>query len=401
MLIRVYQSPSHGAPDRGGRGMVVPRATMHILDSLIEQMTLEEKIGQMTLVSAGWVVTGPKVSGDYMAELRAGRIGGISNLWGPEQTREVQRVAVEETRLGVPLMFAFDVIHGHRTLFPIPLAEAAAFDPALWERTARAAAREAAADGLTLAFAPMLDVARDPRWGRIAESPGEDPWLATRLAQAKVRGFQGSDLAAADSVAATAKHLAAYGAVTAGREYAAVDISERSLHEIYLPPFRAAVAAGVAAIMPAFHNLAGVPMTANASVLRDVVRERWGFEGMMVSDYGAIAELVVHGVAEDLPEAAALALQAGVDIDLMGNAYARGLPGALERGLVSMADIDTAVRRILALKEALGLFQDPFRRGHGLRSEQLASHRALAREAAQRAIVLLTNRSGTLPLSPH
>src|SRR5918996_2386388 len=224
MLIRVYQSPSHGAPDRGGRGMVVPRATMHIIDSLIEQMTLEEKIGQMTLVSAGWVVTGPKVSGDYMAQLRAGRIGAISNLWGRQETREVQRVAVEETRLGVPLMFAFDVIHGHRTLFPIPLAEAAAFDPALWERTARAAAREAAADGLTLAFAPMLDVARDPRWGRIAESPGEDPWLAARFAEAKVRGFQGQAL----TLAATAKHLAAYGAVTAGREYASVDISERS-----------------------------------------------------------------------------------------------------------------------------------------------------------------------------
>ena len=196
----------------------------------------------------------------------------------------------------------------------------------MWERTARVAAVEAAADGLAMTFAPMLDVARDPRWGRIAESPGEDPWLAARFAEAKVRGFQGADLAAADSLAATAKHLAAYGAVTAGRDYATVDISERSLHEVYLPPFRAAVAAGVAAIMPAFNDLAGVPMTANAAVLRDLVRERWGFDGVIVSDYGAVAELIVHGVAEDLAEAAALALRAGVDIDLMGDAYARGLP---------------------------------------------------------------------------
>ena len=245
----------------------------------------------------------------------------------------MQRIALEETRLGIPLLFVMDVIHGHRTVFPMPLAEAGAFDPALWERTARVAAVEAAADGLAMAYAPMLDMARDPRWGRIAESPGEDPWLAARFAEAKVRGFQGADLAAADSLAATAKHLAAYGAATAGRDYAAVDISERSFHEVYLPPFRAAVAAGVAAIMPAFHDLAGVPMTANAAVLRDLVRARWGFEGVIVSDYGAVAELVVHGVAEDLAEAAALALRAGVDIDLMGDAYARGLPGALERGL--------------------------------------------------------------------
>src|ERR687891_2914814 len=363
MLIRVYQSPSHGAPDRGGRGMVVPRATMHILDSLIEQMTLEEKIGQMTLVSAGWVVTGPKVSGDYMAQLRAGRIGAISNLWGRQETREVQRVAVEETRLGVPLLFAFDVIHGHRTLFPIPLAEAAAFDPGLWERTARAAALEAAADGLTIAFAPMLDVARDPRWGRIAESPGEDPWLAARFAEAKVRGFQGEDLAAADSLAATAKHLAGYGAVTAGRDYATVDISDRSFHEVYLPPFRAAVRAGVAAIMPAFHDLAGVPMTANSGVLRAVVRDRWQFDGVMVSDHGAVAELMAHGIAEDVAEAAALALDAGIDIDRMGGAYARGLPVALERGRVTMAQIDAAVRRGLLLKARLRLLDDPYPRG--------------------------------------
>ena len=380
--------------------MLVPEATMRTIASLIEQMTLEEKIGQMTLVSAGWVVTGPKVSGDYMAQLRAGRIGAISNLWGPEETREVQRVAVEETRLGIPLMFAFDVIHGHRTLFPIPLAEAAAFDPALWERTARAAATEAAADGLTLAFAPMLDVARDPRWGRIAESPGEDPWLAARFAEAKVRGFQGRDIAQPENLAATAKHLAGYGASTAGRDYASVDMSEHSFHEVYLPPFRAAVNAGVAAIMPAFHDLAGVPMTANAAVLRRLVRDRWQFDGVMVSDHGAVAELMAHGVAEDVAEAAALALHAGIDIDLMGGAYARGLPVALERGRVTMAQIDAAVRRVLELKARLGLLEDPYRRSNAAPAlaAQGESPRQLAREAARRSIVLLTNRAGALPL---
>jgi beta-glucosidase len=370
------------------------------LERLLEAMTLEEKIGQMTLVSAGWVVTGPKVSGDYMAAIRAGRIGAISNLWGPEETREVQRVAVEETRLGVPLLFAFDVIHGHRTLFPIPLAEAAAFDPGLWERTARAAATEAAAAGLTIAFAPMLDIARDPRWGRIAESPGEDPWLAARFAEAKVRGFQGQDIGEAENLAATAKHLAGYGAATAGRDYASVDISERTFHEVYLPPFRAAVDAGVAAIMPAFHDLAGVPMTANSAVLRDLVRDRWRFDGVMVSDHGAIAELLAHGVAEDLAEAAALALHAGIDIDLMGGAYAQGLPIALERGRVSMAQIDAAVRRVLRLKARLGLLDDPYRRSDVAPepAAQLEARRQLAREAARRSIVLLTNRAGVLPL---
>jgi beta-glucosidase len=378
--------------------MPEPEATPRI-DALLEAMTLEEKIGQMTLVSAGWAVTGPQVSGDYMTALRAGRVGGISNLWGPEQTREVQRVAVEETRLGIPLLFAFDVIHGHRTIFPIPFAEAAAFDPALWERTARAAASEAAADGLMVAFAPMLDVARDPRWGRIAESPGEDPWFAARFAEAKVRGFQGGDVAAPQNLAATAKHLAAYGAALAGRDYAAADISERTFNEVYLPPFRAAVAAGVALIMPAFMDLAGMPMTANAAVLRGIVRDRWMFDGVMVSDHGAVAELIAHGIAEDDAEAAALALRAGIDIDLMGGAYARGLPVALERGRVSMTEIDTAVRRVLTLKARLGLFDDPFRRNRAaFTPAQAAAIRELARDAARRSIVLLTNRSGLLPL---
>ena len=378
--------------------MPEPDSTSRI-EALIGAMTLEEKIGQMTLASAGWAVTGPQVSGDYMAALRAGKLGAISNLWGPERTREVQQVAVEETRLGIPLIFAFDVIHGHRTIFPIPLAEVAALDPGLWQRTARAAATEAAADGLNLAFAPMLDVARDPRWGRIAESPGEDPWLAARFAEAKVRGFQDQGIEQPDSVAATAKHLAAYGASLAGRDYASVEVSERTFNEVYLPPFRAAVGAGAAVIMPAFHDLAGVPMTANAAVLRGVVREGWRFDGVMVSDHGAVVELIAHGVAEDDAGAAALALRAGIDIDLMGGAYARGLPTALERGAVTMDQVDAAVRRVLTLKARLGLFDDPYRRSDAAPSPaRLDAHRELARDAARRSIVLLINQDGLLPL---
>lgn len=369
---------------------------------LIDAMTLEEKVGQLNMLTADLAVTGPVMPGDYMAALRAGRLGSMLNLYGAELTREVQRVAVEETRLGIPLIFGYDVIHGHRTIFPIPLAEAAAFDPDLWERTARIAAVEAADEGLTLVFSPMLDVARDPRWGRISESAGEDPWLTCRLAEAKIRGFQGDDLRVPSAVAATVKHLAAYGAVTAGRDYAQVEVSERSLHEVHLPPFRVSVDAGVAAVMPAFTDLAGVPLTANAAVLRDLVRARWGFDGVIISDYNAIAELIPHGVAGDIAEAAALALKAGIDIDLMAGAYTKGLPLAVDRGAIAVADIDAAVRRVLMLKERLGLFDDPYREGAAgvLDSEARRAHRDVALEAACRSIVLLTNRDNLLPVAP-
>ena len=373
------------------------------IDTLLTAMTLEEKIGQLNMAASFRAVTGPGERRDEAEGVRAGRIGGLLNLWGAEEVRAVQRLAVEEFRLGVPLLLGLDVIHGHHTIFPVPLAEACAFDPGLWEQTARAAAEEATADGVAMTFAPMVDVARDPRWGRIVEGPGEDPWVASEFAAAKTRGFQGQDLAAADSIAATAKHLGAYGAVTAGREYASADVSERTLHEIYLPAFAAAVAAGVAAIMPAFNDIAGVPMTANAPLLQGWLRGRLGFDGVLISDYNAVAELLKHGVASDLAEAAALALNAGIDIDMVSNAYVEGLPVALKRGLVTVNEIDASVRRVLTLKERLGLFDDPYRRGvandraTGQGSE---GRRTLAREIARRAIVLLTHARGVLPLSP-
>ena len=383
------------------RRLTAEDKSMERIDTLLAAMTVEEKIGQLNMVAASRAVTGPGELRDLHEGIRAGRIGCLLNLWGADEVRAVQRLAVEESRLRVPLLVGLDVIHGHHTIFPASLAEACLFAPDLWEQTARVAAEEAAGDGVALTFAPMLDVARDPRWGRIVESPGEDTWVACQMAAAKTRGFQGQGLAAGASLAATAKHLCAYGAVTAGREYASADVSERTLREIYLPPFAAAVAAGVAAIMPAFIDVAGMAMTANATLLQGWLRGVVGFDGVVISDYNAVAELIDHGVAADLVEAAALALNAGIDIDMTSGAYSQGLPEALKRGLTTMAAIDASVRRVLELKQRLGLFDDPYRRG--LAAPQpgpVAERRELAREAARRAIVLMTNRTGVLPLSP-
>jgi beta-glucosidase len=378
---------------------------MNRIDKLLAKMTVEEKIGQLNMVAAGYAVTGPVLASGTASDICASRIGSLLNLWGAEEVAAMQKIAVENTRLGIPLLIGFDVLHGHRTIFPIPLAETAAFDSLLWERTARAAAVEAAADGIAMTFAPMLDIARDPRWGRIAEGPGEDPWVGAEVAKAKVRGFQGAGLpdglANPTAVAATAKHLCAYGAAIAGRDYASADVSERLLHEVYLPPFAAAVAAGCAAIMPAFNDIAGIPMTAHVPLLRDWLRRTAGFEGVIVSDYNAVAELICHGIAGDLIEAAAAALRAGVDIDMMSGAYSQGLAPAIARGMVSIGAVDAAVRRVLMLKERLGLFDDPYRRGSTAAPAPsvTTSRRTLAREAGRRSIVLLSN-DGILPLAP-
>ncbi|HET9068311.1 MAG TPA: glycoside hydrolase family 3 N-terminal domain-containing protein, partial [Amaricoccus sp.] len=368
-------------------------------DDLLGRMTLAEKIGQLTMVTAGYTVTGPTGVEDIPALVRAGRVGSLFNLWGRPGVRAHQRLAVEESRLGIPLFFGLDVLHGFRTVFPIPLAEAGAFDPALWEKTARIAAAEAASAGLDLTFAPMLDVSRDPRWGRIAEGPGEDPHVGASFAAAKVRGFQGHDLSGdLSGLAATPKHLAAYGASTAGRDYAPVDVSDRALAEVYLPPFRAAVEAGAAALMPGFTDIAGIPLTANRGLLTGTLREAWGFDGVVISDYGAIGELIRHGVAADLAEAAALALNAGVDIDMMSFAYEKGLPLALDRGLVGLAAIDAAVGRVLRLKARLGLLADPYRRATG-DDPPARLDRPAARAAALASIALLQN-DGALPFPP-
>ena len=369
---------------------------MAFIEKLLREMTLGEKIGQLTMGNIGGVIHSNNPSDDdLLDDLRAGRLGSLIGIYGESATTRLQRIAVEETRLRIPLIFACDVMHGYRTVFPVPLGEAAAFDPDLWERTAQMAAAETRADGVTLTFAPMADVARDPRWGRVVESPGEDPWLAAQFASAKVRGFQGADLGRSDAIGATVKHIGAYGAVTAGRDYASVDISERQLNEVYLPPFRAAAENGVAAIMPSFNDLAGVPTTASAALLRDTVRGRWGFDGVIVSDFNAVPELIKHGVAEDLAQAAALALKASVDIDMLGTAYMLGLPTALKRGDVTIEMIGEAGRRVRTLKAKLGLVERPFPAARG--SAERAA-RALAREAATKSAVLLKNEQNVLPL---
>jgi len=369
---------------------------MNRVDTLMARMTLPEKLGQLTMTASGYTVTGPVIAGDSTQSIIDGTLGNLLNMVGAGPVHEMQKLAVEQSRLGIPLLIGLDIIHGHRTLFPIPLAEAGLFDERLWERTAREAAREGAAEGLAMTFAPMLDVSRDPRWGRTAEGPGEDPWLNGRIAAAKVRGFQGTDLSAADAMAACAKHFVAYGCVNAGREYAEVDISERSLHEVHLPGFAAAIRAGVATLMPAFHDLNGVPMTAHIPLMRDWLRGKMGFDGVIVSDYNAIAELIKHGVAADLTDAAVLALKAGVDIDMMSDAYRKGLPVALEQGRVTIEEIDASVRRVLLLKERLGLFDDPYRRGAKAEDAEIISQRrALSREVAAKALVLLTNKPAT------
>ena len=370
------------------------------VEQLVGEMTLPEKLGQMTMLAASLVVTGPPGPDNPVTLVREGRVGGLLNTWGHDEIREAQRVALTQTRLKVPLYFGVDVLHGHRTIFPIPLAEACAFDRDLWRRTARLSADEASRDGIQMTFAPMLDVCRDPRWGRISECAGEDGFVNAEYARAKVRGFQNDHEDKKRRLMGVAKHFVAYGAVQAGRDYAQVDVSERALAEIYLPPFKAAVEEGVCGIMPSFTDLAGVAMTAHRALLHDLLRVKWGFNGVIISDYNAIAELMLHGVAADLAEAASLALKAGIDIDMMAGAYENGLPLALERGLVSMDEIDACVRRVLHMKEQMGLFEDPYR---GLETlspgpDVMPQHRAAARDAARRSLVLIKNRGELLPL---
>jgi beta-glucosidase len=356
------------------------------IDSLLARMTLEEKVGQLNLPS----VFGP-VSPAQMDLVRKGLVGGFLNLDGAQATRDIQRIAMEQSRLHIPLLLGLDVIHGYRTIFPIPLGEASTWDPEIAEATARSAAREARAAGVNWTFAPMVDIARDPRWGRIAEGSGEDPYLGSLMAAARVRGFQ-------TSILATAKHFAAYGGAEAGREYNTVDVSERTLREIYLPPFKAAVDAGAGSIMSAFNEIAGIPSSANPWLTNTVLRGEWGFDGLVVSDWTSIAELMPHGVAATRADAGRLALAAGVDMDMVSQIYLDSLPALVQSGRVPIAQVDSAVRRILREKLRLGLFEDPNR---GVAATAPPLDRELARRVARESIVLLRNEGGLLPLGAN
>ncbi|MGQ0563105.1 MAG: glycoside hydrolase family 3 protein, partial [Gemmatimonadota bacterium] len=352
--------PSDGA--HAATPAPAPRGRMDVfVDSVLALMTLEEKAGQLNLGRSQWIETGPRVPAAGEADVRAGKVGSFFGVHGAAYTRAIQRVAVEQSRLRIPLLFGHDVIHGFRTIFPVPLAEAASWNPELVQQSARIAAVEASAHGLHWTFAPMVDIARDPRWGRIVEGSGEDPYLGSVLAAARVRGFQGTDLSLPNTVLATPKHFVAYGGAEGGRDYNTVDVSERTLREIYLPPFRAGVEAGAGSIMAAFNEVSGMPMHAHRQLIEEVLRGEWGFAGFVVSDYTGIQELIAHGFAATPVDAAAAALHAGVDVDLAGTNFRDDLPRAVSAGKVTEAEIDEAVRRVLRAKYQLGLFEDPYR----------------------------------------
>jgi len=371
------------------------------VDSVLALMTIEEKVGQLTQSTGSASSTGPRVSEAGAAEIRAGKVGSFLGVYGAELTREMQHVAVDESRLGIPLLFAHDVIHGFRTIFPVPLAEAASFDPDAVERAARIAATEAAAHGVQWTFAPMVDIARDPRWGRIVEGSGEDPYLGSVMAAAKVRGFQGTDLADSLTILATAKHFVAYGAAEGGRDYNTAEVSERTLREIYLPPFHAAVRAGAGSVMAGFDDLDGVPMHGNERLIDGLLRGAWGWDGILVSDYTGVMELIRHRVAADSASAALLAVNAGVDVDMVSGIYLHEIPRLVREHQLSEAVLDSAVRRVLRAKYRLGLFQDPYRYSSTAREKALTltpGHRAAALQLARESIVLLRNEDHLLPL---
>jgi beta-glucosidase len=402
------QAQSHSAPANGS----TPGASSNtrLIDSLLALMTLEEKLGQLNQPAGPGNQTGPAARAGTLAEIQAGRIGSFLGVYGAAVTRDLQRAAVERSRLRIPLLFAHDVIHGFRTIFPVPLAEASSWDPAAVERSARIAAVEATAHGVHWTYAPMVDIARDPRWGRVVEGSGEDPYLGGVMAAARVRGFQGGDpsrgleqlLAAPNTMLATAKHFTAYGAAEGGRDYNVADISPRTVHEIYLPPFRAAVMAGAQSVMAAFNEIAGVPMHAHRHLIRDVLRRDWGFEGVLVSDYTGIMELIPHGVARDSAAAGVLAINAGVDVDMVSTIYLKHLPRLVRQGVVPESLVNQATRRVLRAKSLLGLFTDPYRYSDPAREKAQTltrEHLAFAREMARKSIILLKNSGRTLPLS--
>lgn len=373
------------------------------VDDLMGKMTLEEKIGQLNLPVAGDIVTGQAKSSNVSERIRKGEVGGLFNLKGADKIREVQRIAVEESRLGIPILFGMDVIHGYETIFPIPLGLSCSWDMQAVEQSARIAAEEASADGICWTFSPMVDISRDARWGRISEGSGEDTYLGCRIAEAMVRGYQGPDKATQltqnDQIMACVKHFALYGAPEAGRDYNTVDMSHLRMYNEYFPPYRAAIDAGAGSVMASFNEVDGIPATGSRWLMTDVLRKEWGFDGFVVTDYTGIAEMMAHGVG-DFEQVSTQALKAGIDMDMVSEAFITNTKNALEKGQVTMKDIDNACRRILEAKYRLGLFEDPYK---FCRAEEAAKevycqeHRDIARKIASESFVLLKNE-GVLPL---
>jgi beta-glucosidase len=373
------------------------------VENLLAQMTLDEKIGQLSLFASGWDVNGPTLSSNYKQLIRNGKVGAILNARGVDYVKSLQRIAVEESRLKIPMIFGLDVIHGYCTIFPIPLGQAASWDLDAIEKADQIAAMEASAGGINWTYAPMVDIARDPRWGRVSEGAGEDTWLGSRIAEARVRGFQGKGYGDGKHIMACAKHFAAYGAAQGGRDYNTVDMSTLSLYEYYLPPYKACVDAGVGSVMTSFNEINGVPSTSNKWLLTDILRKEWGFNGFVVTDYTAINELVNHGVAEDVKSATELSLNAGVDMDMAGRAFLDYLPSLIKEKKVSNSIIDEAVRRILRAKFQLGLFDDPYRfcnKQRELTDIMKKESLDFARKLVSESCVLLKNDNHTLPVPP-
>ncbi|QJD97745.1 beta-glucosidase BglX [Mucilaginibacter robiniae] len=370
------------------------------ISNLMGKMTLDEKIGQLNLPSIGFDITGPILSEGVEEKIQQGMVGGVFNTYTPTAVRKLQQYAVNKTRLKIPLLFGYDVIHGHKTIFPIPLGLSSSWDMPLIEQTARTAAEEATADGLNWVFSPMVDIARDPRWGRVSEGSGEDTWLGSQIARAMVKGYQGNDLAAKNTVLACVKHFALYGAVEAGRDYNVVDMSERKMFEYYLPPYKAAIDAGAATVMSSFNEINGVPAAANQWLLTDLLRKQWGFDGMVATDYTAIMELMNHGVGNE-EEVAKLALVAGNDMDMVSEIFLKRLKQLVNEKKLNVSYVDLACRRVLEAKYKLGLFTDPYRYVSESRAKKEIMNAAklqLAKEAAEKSMVLLKNENDVLPL---
>ncbi|MFK2050133.1 beta-glucosidase BglX [Bacteroides fragilis] len=384
----------------GLQAQKAPRDMDRFIDQLMKKMTLEEKIGQLNLPVTGEITTGQAKSSDVAKRIRNGEVGGLFNLKGVERIREVQRQAVEESRLGIPLLFGMDVIHGYETIFPIPLGLSCTWDMKAIEESARIAAVEASADGISWTFSPMVDVSRDPRWGRVSEGNGEDPFLGAAIARAMIRGYQGKDMSRNDEIMACVKHFALYGASEAGRDYNTVDMSRQRMFNEYMLPYQAAVEAGVGSVMASFNEVDGVPATGSKWLMTDVLRKQWGFDGFVVTDYTGINEMIDHGMG-DQQTVAALALNAGVDMDMVSDAFSGTLKKSVEEGKVSAAAIDAACRRILEAKYKLGLFDDPYKYCDVNRPKKqifTKEHCAIARKTASESFVLLKNE-GVLPLS--
>lgn len=401
-------APAAGAAKKKSRGkapvkaaMPAPGATMKgFIDTLMSEMTLAEKLGQLNLPGADDIVTGQAKSSNIGGRVVKGEVGGVFNIKGAAKIKDLQRVAVEESRLGIPLIFGMDVIHGYETVFPIPLGMSMTWDMDEIERSARIAAIEASASGICWTFSPMVDISRDARWGRVSEGNGEDPYLGALICQAMVKGYQGN-LTRPDEIMSCVKHFALYGAPEAGRDYNTVDMSRQRMYNDYFPPYQAGVLAGAGSFMASFNTIDGVPATGNKWLLTDVLREQWGFDGFVVTDYTGIMEMMAHGMG-DMEDVSVLALKAGVDMDMVAEGFTGTIGGALEKGRVSMTDVDRAVRRILEAKWKLGLFQDPYKYLDLSREKTdiyTPEHRAEARRAATKSFVLLKNEGNILPLA--